>query len=401
MLTTEEAIYRINPAPTDTSVTFPNVLFNPTGLSTQGFNWNVIASNTIGGTLNKCAVTNATNVAASGAITNPTGNITAPPHPRHPTVGLCTLTIGGTVSYSPRILANNTLAPTPAPPAGLELELRDIGENTVRTQSYTGAWGGAFTFNDASRPVQVREQPQRGLHRGSEDSSDRHGLRGRQSDGHPVRPTLTANPANITSPSVQCRETPALANRLRGVYRHVTTSWKKVATAAQDPNQVVTYNALDFSRHNTASSNMIAFFENGTYIYGTHANSAQIEHGFYDYDPVAHTLRFTLNADTNPLTIFPSSFTKANAATPSTVTTTTPGLSAVPITTIAIGGTNVPATSPNRCGYEYGGQDHRHIPRVAGPGHSQPDPHDRPHGRPHRTPQWVGCCRRRLRSPAR
>src|SRR5690606_14354799 len=61
VLTTEERIYRIKPAPTDTSVTFTDVLFNPVG-SSQGFNWSVVASNTIGGTLNKCPVANSTNV---------------------------------------------------------------------------------------------------------------------------------------------------------------------------------------------------------------------------------------------------------------------------------------------------------------------------------------------------
>src|SRR5690606_37444208 len=61
VLTTEEAIYRITPAPTDTSVTFSDVVFNPVG-SSQGFNWSVVASNTIGGTLNKCPVSNSTNV---------------------------------------------------------------------------------------------------------------------------------------------------------------------------------------------------------------------------------------------------------------------------------------------------------------------------------------------------
>jgi hypothetical protein len=320
VLTTEEAIYRINPAPTDTSVTFTNVLFNPSP-STQGFNWNVIASNTIGGTLNKCVVNNPTNVAANGTITNPTANVT------NVSVGACTVTIGGTVAYSPRLVGGVPSATPSTPPAGLVLELRDIGENTVRTQAYTGAWGGTFTFNQAGTPVQF--------------VSNRSAVYSVAVNTHPAgmycvvaspmaipySPTLTSNPTNIASPSVQCRELPATNRQLRGVYRHVTTSWQRNSTA---PVQVVTYNALDFSKHNTASSNMIALFENGTYIYGTHANSAQIEHGFYDYDPVARTLSFTLNADTNPALVFPSTFNPANANAPSTVTTTAPGLSAVP-----------------------------------------------------------------------
>jgi hypothetical protein len=342
VLTTEEAIYRINPGPNDPSVTFTDVLFNPNPPSgppsPQVFNWNVIASNTIGGTLNKCVVTNATNPTAGTppVAQSPTGNIT------NVAVGACTVTIGGTVSYSPRLI-NGVPAATPStPPSGLVLELRDIGENTVRTQAFTGAWGAAFTFNQSpSTPVEF--------------VSNRNAVYTVAVNTHPAgmhcvvanptailyAPTLTSNPSPITSPSIQCRELPAANAQLRGVYRHVTTSWKKVATDAQGPNQVVTYDALNFTKQNTASSNMMAFFENGTYIYGTHANSAQVEHGFYDYDPTAQTLRLTLNADTNPIAIFPSTFTLANTITPAAATTTTPGLSAVPGATV-VGGVRQP-----------------------------------------------------------
>jgi hypothetical protein len=325
VLTTEERIYRINPAPTDTVAVFPDVLFNPTP-SPQGFNWNVVASNTLGGTLNKCPVTNSTNVAANGTITNPTGNIT------NVSVGACTFTIGGSVSYSPAF----TGAPTPAtPPTGLVLELRDLGENTVRTQPYAGAWGGTFTISEGATPVQF--------------VSNRNAIYSIAVNTHPdgmhcvvvtpmailFAPTLTSNPVNIgptspppqTFPSVQCRELPAPDRQLRGVYRHITSSWQRSDTA---PLQVVTYDALDFSKQNTASSNVIALFENGTYIYGTHANTTQIEHGFYDYDPVGGTLRFTLNADTNTSLQFPSIFNPSNATSAAAAATTTPGMSALP-----------------------------------------------------------------------
>jgi hypothetical protein len=146
-------------------------------------------------------------------------------------------------------------------------------------------------------------------------------------------PTLTSNPANITSPSVQCRELPATANQLKGVYRHITTIWQRSVSGAT-PVVDSTWDELDFSKQNTASSNMIAFFENGTFIYGTHANATQIEHGFYTYNPGAATLRFTLNADTNTSIVFPPNFSPANAASSATVLTTVPGMSALPGATL-------------------------------------------------------------------
>src|SRR5690606_24306963 len=98
---------------------------------------------TIGGTLNKCPVANSTNDVGN-TITNPTADVT------NVAVGACTFRIGGTVAYSPRTLSG----PAPAtPPTGLVLELRDIGENTVRTQAFDGAWGSAFTFQENGAPV--------------------------------------------------------------------------------------------------------------------------------------------------------------------------------------------------------------------------------------------------------
>jgi hypothetical protein len=335
VLTTEEAIYRINPPTGATTVTFPGVLFNPSP-SPQGFNWSVIASNTIGGTLNKCPVTNSTNVVGT-TITNPTADIT------NVSVGACTFTIGGTVRYSAP-LVGGVPGPTPPPPTGLVLELRDLGENTVRTQPFAGAWGAAFTFDEGGTPVQF--------------VSNRNAIYSVTVNTHPdgmrcvvvtpmailFAPTLTSNPANITTPSVQCRELPAANRQLRGVYRHVTSSWLRNATATL---QVVTYDPLDFSKQNTASSNVIALFENGTYIYGTHANQTQIEHGFYDFDPVAQTLRFTLNADTNTSVVFPSVFSPVNATSAATAATTTPGLSAVPGTAVVGGVRHATLTNVN------------------------------------------------------
>jgi hypothetical protein len=215
------------------------------------------------------------------------------------------------------------------------LELRDLLENSVRTLPFSGTWGDTFTFMDGSSPAKF--------------VSNRNAIYSVAVKTQPnnmacvvvnpmailYAPTLASNPLSIsptvpaptTFPSVQCREAPAPGGQLEGVYRHITTSWKRTPTSSP---KVVTYNSLDFSRHNVASSNMIAFFKDGTYIYGTHANTSQIEHGFYDYNPSAQTLTFTLNADTNSSLVFPGDFTQGNFNAPNVVPTTTPGLSAVP-----------------------------------------------------------------------
>lgn len=324
VLTTEEAIYRANPAPTDTSVTFEEVLFNPVG-SSQGFNWSVVASNTIGGTLNKCPVTNSTNVTivpgpfgtSTTTITNPTGDVT------NVSVGPCLFEIGGTVAYSPRTSGGAA----PAAPSGLVLELRDIGENTLRTQAFAGDWGDAFTFEEDGAPVGF--------------VSNRNAIYSVAVNRHPdgmrcvvvnpmailYAPTLDSNPTNVTTPSVQCRELPPAERQLAGVYRHTTSKYKRNPDATE---QVVKWDSLDFSKQNTASSNMLALFDNGTFIYGTHANRVQVEHGFYDYDPVAGTLTFELNADTEPGLDFPATFNPANGTSAAALTTTTPGMSALP-----------------------------------------------------------------------
>ena len=101
---------------------------------------------------------------------------------------------------------------------------------------------------------------------------------------------------------------------------------------------VSTWSAYDLTQWNTASSNMMALFDNGSFMYGAHGNGAQAEHGFYDYDPANQRLRFTSIVDTNPSTVFPANFSPlpvllaptATFTQITNLTTTTPGLSALP-----------------------------------------------------------------------
>lgn len=326
-LATEEAVYELDVPAGTTTVNFADTLFNPAfGLSpaeaavTPPFQWSVTASTTQGGTLNKCPVINPTNPGGANPV-SPTGDIT------NVRAETCVFSIGGTVAYS----LPQAGAPVPADPSGLVLELRTTGEDSISTQAFSGGWGDAFTFSDAGTPVPYV----------SNSSAVYYVTVATHPAGmhcvvvNPMAilyaPQLTQNPTHVTSPSVQCREQPAADRQLMGVYRHTQSIWQRNPSA---PVVEVTWDPFDFTKQNTASSNMIAFFPNGTYIYGTHANVTQVEHGFYDYDPVAGTLRFTLNVDTTAAgpaaTRFPANFSPANATSAATVPTTTNGLTSVP-----------------------------------------------------------------------
>jgi hypothetical protein len=320
VLTTEDGIQRITPAPTDTSVTFTDALFNPDPGNSPlivDFTYSVTASTTVGGTQNKCPVLNPSGRNKSGDVVD----VQVQP---------CSFTIGGTVSYS----KPDTGAAEPAAPAGLQLELRSLAEDSVHVQDFTGGWGDAFTFGEEGTPrqfvsnrgaiyyVSVARQPQ-GMH--CMVASPMAIL---------YAPTLTSNPTDISTPRVQCRELPQAGRALKGVYRHTSTIWKQGPDAA--PVEV-TWDALDFTRQNTHSSNMISFFENGTFIYGTHANVTQVEHGFYEYDPDAKTLHFTLNVDTDPRAVWRSDYNGNPANSAANVGTTTTGMSAFPGTWLVDG----------------------------------------------------------------
>ncbi|MDQ2642101.1 MAG: hypothetical protein M3Y79_16140 [Pseudomonadota bacterium] len=330
-LATEENVYEAEVPAGTASVTFADVLFNPAfGLTptqaatTPPFVWSVTASTTEGGTLNKCPVTNPTNPGGATPA-NPTADIT------NVSTQACSFTIGGSVAYSLKATGDTA----PAAPAGLVLELRNTGEDVIATQEFSGAWGGAFTFSDGVNPVRFV----------SNSSAVYYVAVGTQPTNNltcvvvnPMAilhaPQLTQNPTNIATPAVQCRERPAAGRELRGVYRHTKTSWLRNSGAQL---REVTWDPFDFTKQNTASNNMLAFFEDGTFIYGTHANTSQVEHGFYEFTPGAGgtgTIRLTLNVDTASTGSFPGAFSSANATSASTVPTTTNGLNVVPGTVL-------------------------------------------------------------------
>ncbi len=165
-LTTEEAIYEL-PAAGAVSVTFNNVLFNaasnavpapPAGAA--AFTWVVTASTATGGTLNQCAVSNST-------ATNPTGNVTTP------TVGACTFTISGALSYSRP--AGVTTDPALGA-GGVTLELRNVLGEVKGNPEHHRLWRLLIRWDHQPHPVP--QQYGSRLRRGSRKPASRPVLRG-------------------------------------------------------------------------------------------------------------------------------------------------------------------------------------------------------------------------------
>jgi len=87
---------------------------------------------------------------------------------------------------------------------------------------------------------------------------------------------------------IRCRLLPAPERVLRGVYQ--------VSIETITPPGSTT--ASNIARNH----NYLAFFEDGTYLHGTHVSSAAsngLEQGFYNYDSVAKTIDFVPFTDTN------------------------------------------------------------------------------------------------------
>src|SRR5690606_25059539 len=146
--------------------------------------------------------------------------------------------------------------------------------------------------------------------------------------------------------NVFCRALPAAGEELAGTYRLTSSTWTPAPTATVPVPEPVTveYDAYDWTEQNLGSSNMMTFFNDGTFLYGTHGYNAgnlpdfqsagpfwvQVAHGFYAYDPVAGALRFPLLTDTTPTIVCPSTFPATTTRVRNASRTGTPGLSATP-----------------------------------------------------------------------
>jgi hypothetical protein len=126
----------------------------------------------------------------------------------------------------------------------------------------------------------------------------------------------------LTDRVIRCRLVPATAPaRVRGVYRQdsTTTTTRTVGTAAPLITAVT-----------TVGHNYLAFFEDGSYLYGNHVSGAAsngVEQGFYDYNNTTAQLLFTGFTDTNGSAGLHSSATSGNP-TPRTLTSVVKGTAA-------------------------------------------------------------------------
>jgi hypothetical protein len=105
-----------------------------------------------------------------------------------------------------------------------------------------------------------------------------------------LRRPASARVANewVVDRVIRCRNVPAEAEQLRGVYQQ-----SQVTETSEDGGTTVT---------TIRNHNYLAFFEDGTYLYGNHVSGASnngVEQGFYQYDAGAGTILFTPFTNTN------------------------------------------------------------------------------------------------------
>jgi hypothetical protein len=92
---------------------------------------------------------------------------------------------------------------------------------------------------------------------------------------------------NLNGVSILCRNNPAPANQLRGVYQNIVRAEFTTEPLTRILNR-----------------QYISFFDDGTFLMGTHgaaANQNGLEYGFYNYDPVLQTLDFNVFLDASTL----------------------------------------------------------------------------------------------------
>lgn len=345
-LTTEDGVFDATPVPGQGFVLFPDALLDvpPTQPLIV---WTLTATTTEGSTptrpvVNRCAMTNPTNPLYP--LGHPQFNQPMPPTDDviNPAVGLCEFSIGGNVVYSTPTGGSAQAMPGGS---GVTLELRDVTgaavADPVTVTSYS-APDNAFTLTNTARSNQF------GVYDVVVTSHPAgHHCVVSNGGGHSVYVTaITSNPENITATgsttrpalNVYCRAVPTGANVLSGTYRLITST----TTVGANPPVTAKWTTNPAEDNRQVSSNILTFFDDGSFLYGTHAGSgstvsAHIEHGFYDYNPDTGTLRFTIHTDTNTSTTF-------NGTVFNTGTTNIPlaGLSATPgIVTVGSGSTAV------------------------------------------------------------
>jgi hypothetical protein len=236
--------------------------------------------------------------------TTPAGNVVGTPTTGIRVTG-CAYTVSAQVQYSPTPACNSSGAVVPAvncAPAiaagtsplvtgtgGVQLQMKNHLTNadvlptplTVTAFSATPVLlsGATYTAGPTSLyEVYVKTQPA--------------GQFCIVQDGGMVN-LVTVATLNNHIVQVRCRDIPATANQLRGVYQ--------LEAAAVNPATGVPVPAPRVQLRN-----FLTFFQNGTFIYGSHpagaAGTTGVEHGFYNYSSANGTLQFTLVTDRNGTT---------------------------------------------------------------------------------------------------
>lgn len=275
-LTTEEGTETIQPTVGQTSLTFALPVYFPPATSPPPFSYTVTATNTVGGTTNKCLVNGATAALVDDDATTP-GNITT-----GITVASCLYTVSAVAQYSAP--PGGTAATIGA--GGLQLALRnqltnEIVEQAPLINAYSATavvFPGTYASNtQALYEVVVQDHPD--------------GQFCIVQNGGTAN-LATAN-ANVTV-QVRCRNVPVPANQLKGVYQRDTPAIRETATNTEPVGSIIPEPRIQ-------TRDFLAFFPNGTFIHGTHRATATagVEQGFYDYNPVASTLNFAIWTDTN------------------------------------------------------------------------------------------------------
>jgi hypothetical protein len=275
-LTTEEGSETIHPEPGQTSVTFELPIFYPAPTSPPPFSYTVTATNTVGGKTNKCLVNGATGSLVDTDAVTPADITTGI------TVASCLYTISAVAQYATP--AGGTASAIGN--GGLQLGLRNQITNEIDAQApLINAFGGtavAFpgTFASNSQAlyeVVVQQNPD--------------GQFCIVQNGGVVN-LVTAN-ANVTV-QVRCRDIPVAEKQLKGVYQRDTPAVRETASDDEPVGSIIPEPRIQ-------TRDFLTFFPNGTFLHGTHRATATagVEHGFYDYDPVAATLNFAILTDTN------------------------------------------------------------------------------------------------------
>lgn len=277
ILTTEEGVWE-QPAFGQTTFQFDDVIFN-SQTSLPIFTWRVTGTTEEGGTVNNCAVTNGTNDAGDSTVP-PTGAVT------NVAVTACAFDVRGNVAYlTPPGGSSQAIGA-----GGVTIGLRDFagdpvaGATDLTVSAFGGTttwWSGVLSHATANYDLVVTQNPtgQACIVRVFSTTS---GVSSTTGSVMWLSDPLTPARFTPSGGAIRCRNLPAPANQLTGVYQRIT------------------YNTLTPAQ--ITGRNFVTFFADGTFLFGAHVNSSTqsgVEHGFYDYNAGTGQISFSVVTDTS------------------------------------------------------------------------------------------------------